>query len=426
MELFVLGTSHSVAPGPVRERLHVEPERVRETLARLVEPERLLDEAGALVTCARYEIYGVSAHPTRARRLLGRLMSRETGLRPDELDSYAYFHVGGAAVGHLFRVAAGLDSAVQGEAQVLGQVREVASSPEATAVMGPILSRLFQSAVACGKRVRSETEIGRGAASLASASLALIQRRAGGLEGRTALVLGAGETGTLVARLLRKAGVGQLRIANRTLARAREVASTLGGTAHTLGELADLLNEADVVVGAATAPEYLLTPDLLAATGGHTPGGDRTRYLLDLAHPRNFDPAVASMPGVDLLDLEVVHQRALAARQARAEQVPRAEALVGEELERFTRWMQSRQSLPLVRAVREQVLTLAQREADRQGRGLEPRQQEALRRLARGLARTLLHQPTTALRDADPDTPEGRQLLATAETLFGVNGREGA
>lgn len=414
MELFVLGTSHSVASGPVRERMHVEPHRVQATLNRLVEGGRILDEAAALVTCGRYEIYGVTRHPGRARRLLSRLMARETGIARAELEASAYLHVGRAAAVHLFRVASGLDSVVQGEAQILGQVRDVASDPAATATMGPTLRRLFQSAVACGKRVRTETDIGRGAASLAGASLALVQRRAGGLEGRTAVVLGAGETGALVARLLSKAGVARLRVVNRTLAHARELADRLGGTAHTLEELPALLDEADLVVGAATAPSHLVTPATLRGPR------ERTLYFIDLGHPRNVDPALAQRAHVEILDLEAIHRRTKAAREARAAQVPRAEALVDDEVGRFLTWMQGRQALPLVRAVREQVLSLARREAERHGRGLDAEQQEALQRFARSLARTLLHQPTTTLREANPQTTEGRHLLETARTLFGV------
>jgi glutamyl-tRNA reductase len=417
MDLFVLGTSHSVAPGAMRERLHVDPERVQVTLLRLVD-SGLLEEAGALVTCGRYEIYGVAEHPTRARRLLARLMARETGVARGELEAHVYLRVGGAAATHLFRVASGLDSVVQGEAQILGQVREVVSSPQLTTTMGPTLKRLFQSAVACGKRVRTETDIGRGAASLAGASLDLVRRRAGGLEGRSAVVVGAGETGGLVARLLMKAGVARLQVVNRTPEPARQLASALGGTAHTLDELPALLAGADLVVGATASPTHLITP----ATLSGVPLAGRTLYFIDLGHPRNVDPALSARAGVEILDLEDVERRTRAAREARAAQVPRAEALVDDEVARFLAWTNGRHALPVVRAVRERVLSMAAREAERHGQGLTPEQQEALRRFARALARTLLHEPTAALREADPHTDEGRSLLDSAGSLFGVEG----
>lgn len=414
MELFVVGTSHHVAPGPLRERMHVDPTRTRAALHRLVESGRLLDEAAALVTCGRYEIYGLTDHPSRARRLLARLLERETGLERTTLEQHAYHFVGRAAATHLFRVAAGLDSVVQGEAQVLGQVRDVLADAEATATMGPMVRRLFESAVSCGKRVRTETDIGRGAASLAGASLALVQRRAGGLEGRNAVVVGAGETGALVARLLRKAGVARLAVANRTAEHAAEIARSVGATAHGLDELPALLADADLIVGAATAPTHLVTGPMLDGLP------ERTRYFIDLGHPRNVDPALAERSGVEILDLEAIHERTQAARAARAAQVPRAETLVDDDVERFVRWARGRQTLPIVRALREDVLSLARREAERHGRGLDPAQQEALRRMARSVARALLHHPTTALRDADPDSDEGRRLIRSAESLFGV------
>jgi glutamyl-tRNA reductase len=422
MELFVLGTSQSVAPAPVRERLHLDLEEVYAVLGHLLTERGVLGEALPLSTCARLELYGVAPDADRAQRLLVRLMARRTGLSPDEVRSHAYALRGERAVRHLFRVASGLDSVVHGEAQVLGQVREAAQHPLSADGKGPVLHRLFEAALATGKRVRNETEIGRGAASLVGAALGMLRKETGSLEPLSALVLGAGETGVLVARLLRKAGVRRLVIANRTEETAREVALRVGAEARSLAELPALFSEADLVVGAVAGGELVVTPETLNGAGRSAPGA--SRYLLDLAHPHNFDPTLADLPGVRLIDLEDVFEQVEAARDARASQVPEAERIVREQAEEFVRWQRSRESVRVLKAVRDLVLDLAREEAERFGRGRSEQERSEMTRFARTLARTLLHPPTVALRRADASSPEGRALLESASVLFGLQPEE--
>lgn len=417
MRLFLFGTDHRIAPGDLRERVFTHADPLRRVLGRLTGPDRPLREGTALVTCARFEVYGVTDRPERVRRLLGRVSAREAGIELGAVDRVSYFRTGPDVVRHLFRVAAGLDSAVQGEAQILGQVRALTADPHATGTMGPRLHRLVQSAVAAGKRVRTETGIGQGAASLAGAALALAERRLGGFRERSALVLGAGDTGGLVARMLRKKGVRTLRIANRSLAAAETLATELGASAHSLDELVDLLGDVDLVVGAATVTEPLL--DRATATTVWN-GAGRTRFLIDLGHPRTIAADMADMDGVELMDLDQVLRRVESARVARAAQAPRAEEIVEEEARRYDAWLRSRRAVPVVRAMRERVLGLARDEAERHGRGLDEAQRRSLERFARSLARTLLHEPTVALREADPSTAEGQRLIAEAERLFGL------
>jgi glutamyl-tRNA reductase len=418
MDLFVLGTSQSVAPTEVRQRLHVRLEEVYATLGRLLTERGILEEAVPLSTCARLELYCVAPDVDHAERVLLRLMARRTGLRPDEVRAHGYAFRGERAVRHLFRVAAGLDSVVHGEAQVLGQVRGAAQHPLSAHGKGPVLHRLFEAALATGKRVRTETEIGRGAASLVGAALAMLKREAGSLEPLSVLVLGAGETGALVARLLRKSGVRHIVIANRTVETAREVAAQLGAEVRSLSELPVLIAGADLVVGAVGGGELVVTRDTLEGLRSAAPS---PRYLLDLAHPRNFDPGLAEVAGIQLIDLEDVFEQVEAARDARAAQVPEAERIVREEAEEFVRWQRSRESVRVLTAVREHVLGLARVEAERFARGRSVEEREQMERFARSLARALLHSPTVALRRADPASPEGRALLESAGVLFGVN-----
>ena len=416
-ELFVLGTSQSVASACVRERMHVDLDEVYAGLRRIMEVPGLLEEAVPVATCGRLEVYCLSTHPLRAAGVLKDLLSARTGLSREELDDHSYTYWGEEAARHLFRVASGLDSVIYGEAQILGQVRDAMAHPSTEEGAGSFMKRLFQSALAAGKRVRAETEIGRGSASVAGAALRLLETEARTFKDKTALVLGAGETGALVARLLTKAGVGKLTIVNRTLSTAEEVASDLGAEARGLGALPDLVSHADIIVGAIAGRDDLITADMMRTSGTAEP---RRRFMLDLAHPRNFASGLADLPGVKLLDLAQIFNQVEEAKQARAAQVPRAEAIVEAEVETFVQWVRSRQSAPILRAVREQVLAMAQEAADRRSRGRSEEEREELARFARSLARALLHAPTVAIRDADPSTPEGQWLLRTAPALFGI------
>ncbi len=422
-EIFVIGTSQTVASAAMREQIYVDLEELYETLGELLTARGLLDEAVPLATCGRLELYCVASDADRAVKVLVRMMERRTGVARDALRDHVYALSGDQAVRHLFRVASGLDSVVHGEAQILGQVREAARDSRAEMTKGPILHRMFETALATGKKVRTETEIGRGAASLAGAALGMVQREMSSLESSTALVVGAGDTGSLVARILSKAGIGKLVLANRTLANAQAAGRCLGADVVGLDGMTEVVARADLVVGAATADDYLVTAEALSdALSGVDEGlGGRQRYFLDLAHPRNFDPAIAGIPGVRLFDLDHVFERVEAAKASRAAQVPRAEAIVVDQAETFRRWLTSRQGVDVLRAVRAHVLDVAKEEAERFSRGRTAEEREEIRRFARSMARTLLHQPTVALRDADPGSPSGRSLLEAAPALFGVD-----
>ena len=420
MELFVLGTSHSVASAHVRERMQIELDEALGVLQQLT-GRGVLDEAIPLTTCGRWEVYCVAPNADRAARILRTLVAQKTGISPQELKARSYVYHGHDAVRHLLGVASGLDSVVHGEAQILGQVRDALGHP-AIKTEGPILHRLFQRAISAGKRVRTETEIGRGAASLAGASLSLLRREAGPLKSLSVLVLGAGDTGALMARLLTKAGVGSLVIANRTFEHARSLALELGAQAAEFTDLPQLLGTADVVVGAVAASHRLVTPEMLRS-GGQC-DSDRNKYFADLAHPRNFDPTIGDIDGVRLFDLEHISERVEKVRAVRAAQVPQAEAIVAEEGAAFRRWVLSRRGVSVLKAVRGQVFGLAEAEAARHGRGRTEEERDLMKRFARSLARTILHSPTVALRGVDPSSEEGRSLLKDAAVLFGVDDLE--
>lgn len=416
-EIFVVGTSHTVAPIAMREQLHVNSQEMYQMLGDLLTDRGALCEAVPLSTCGRLELYGVSDRPERAVKLLVRLLSERAGLDRSQVQAHTYVLREATAVSHLLRVASGLDSVVHGEAQILGQVRAAALDPRAEHTKGPVLHRLFDTALSTGKMVRTRTTIGRGAASLASAAIQMISRELGDLRDVSALVVGAGATGRLIAQLLSKAGVGRLIVANRTIEVAHAAADPLGATVVGWDDIVSELPKADLLVGAVTLDSYLLSEGDL---DGIRRAG-RPLYLLDLAHPRNFDPKLAESDDAVLFDLEHVFARVESARADRAAQIPSAERIVKAQTESFMEWRASRQGIETLKAVRGRVLSIANQEAERFAQGRSKEEREQLQRLARSLARTILHPPTVALRSADPASAEGRFLLEQLPALFGVD-----
>lgn len=390
-----------------------------QVLLRLTGEGALLKESLRLSTCARSEIYGVGPQPGVARRTVTRFLSRHSGVSEQVIDAHSYFATGPACVAHLFRTAAGLNSAVQGEAQILGQVRQALGGSSDHGTTGPWLQRLFQDAVVAGRRVRSETELGRGCSSIVGAAVHLMRNADLNLERARVCVLGAGETGLLMAETLVKQGVENVLVLNRTEERARSVAEDLGVESGHLSDLPKYLGSVDVVVGALASPKYVVTAshldDLRQRRRGPT-------LLVDLSHPRSLDPSLRDLPGVTLLDLEHIQGWAMESGARREREVPRAEAIVEEEVRRHEAWLRARENVPVVRAVRQRVLSLTQRYVARHSRGASPEERERLEHFGRSLARALLHDPTIALRSADLDSPEGRALVEAATTLFGVDG----
>ena len=409
--VFVVGTSHAVASAEARERLHLESAEVLEALTPVLLRSDLLTEALPLVTCGRLELYGVSNRPARAAQTLTRLVAQRTGFDRTDLAENTFELQGKEAVQHLLRVSAGLDSVVHGEAQILGQVRSAAHDPKSSLAKGTVLHRLFELALLTGKRVRSETRIGHGAASLAGASLKLVYSEVPDLDRASVLIVGAGDTGSLVARLLAKRGVGRIVMANRTLETAHTVAASLGATAVPLSELAAEIAKADLVVGAAGDSHHLITPESVLSSRENKP-----LWFIDLAHPRNVHPDVTKLLGVRVFDLDAVASQVESAKAARLAQTPKAEEIVLEGVSHFEEWFRSRDSVEVLTALRSHVLKLANDEAERLTRGRSDNEKEEILLIARALARTLLHHPTVALRSADLSTDAGQKILRSAHS----------
>ena len=396
--LLLVGASHHTAPLAIRERLAVPRSRLPATLLTLRERTELREVAW-LSTCNRTEIVAVGEAATASSVITEELI-RVGRLTSSEADSVLYHRWESGCVEHLFRVAAGIDSLVIGEAQILGQLRQAQTLAQAAGTLGPRTSALLREALRAGRRVRQETGIGRGAGSVSSASIRLARQVCGTLEDRTVLVIGAGEAAELVAQALVASGARRSLIVNRSPHRAERLATRFGGRAMPYERTDDLLAEADIVISSTDAPH----PVVRAATLARMRAG-RTEpiCLIDLAVPRDVEPAVAHLPGVHLYnvdDLRAVVEQDLAGRWRSLSQ---AEAIVREATAEFGRLQAARRVAPEVVAFRNRAHAIRLRELARwepRLRRLDPAERVAVAALTRSIVNKMLHAPTVRFKQA--------------------------
>jgi glutamyl-tRNA reductase len=323
-------------------------------------------------------------------------------------------------VEHLFSVAAGLDSAVVGEAEILGQVRNAWARACDEGTCGSTLNMLFRHAIEVGKRARSETGIARSVVSVSTAAVAMAAERLGNLEHCRVLVLGAGEMGEGMVRALAERGVAEMLVANRTWERAVELAARVDGTAIRLAELNEALVRVDVLLTGTGANSIMLEHGDLARAVRARQG--RPLLIVDVAVPRDVDPGAADLPGITLLDMDDLRAFAEAGLAQRQREVAAVECIVAEELERFTALSTAREVAPLIASLHEKAESLRVGELERFATrlaSLDPQEQEAVEALTRGIVAKLLHDPTTQLKGA-AGSPRGERLAESLRDLFGL------
>ena len=353
MEIVLVGLNHRTAPVEVRERVSFTAEQARRAAEEL-RARGILEETLVLSTCNRSEVYGVppeSSHECAPG--LSSFLSEFHAVRPDILGVSLYHHYDREAVRHLFRVAAGLDSMLLGEAEILGQVREAYRLAHAHGATGPVLNRLFQGALEVGKRVRAETELGTRPMSVASAGVKLAERIFGKLCERSALVLGAGTISEQVVSQLRDRGIAHLYVTNRSRDRADELARQFGGNVLGWGEWDSALKSPDVVVTSVATEEPVLRREMVERAMAAR--GNRTLFLMDLGVPRNIDPSVGKLYNVYVYTIDDLSDIVLQNRNARENEIPRAEGIVEEHVGRFLSWQASVELVGLVEALRSKM-----------------------------------------------------------------------
>lgn len=418
-DLLALGISHRTAPIALRERLALTEGRATGLLSDLVAAAQI-SEAAALSTCNRTELYIVASDPVAAETAALGALSGQSGIRPTDLAESLYSRRGIEAARHLYRVASGLDSMILGEAEIQGQVKRAYELALVEGATGPILNHLFRGALSAGKRVRAETRIGAGATSVPAAAVELATRTVGDLGGHRVLLIGAGATAELTARALAAHGADAIFVANRRYGRARALAERFGGSAARIDELPGQLEAADIVVSATNSPPHVIEREELELIAAARAG--RPLLLIDLAVPRDIDPACREVPGVRVHDVDDV--QALADRNAsgRRTEARAAERIAAAELDRLQAWLDSLEVLPTVAALRGRADQVVRRVlAENGGRlaSMSEADRTAAEAMARAVAGRLLHEPTLRLKRAAGDEDAYRRAAALRE-LFGL------
>jgi len=419
-EVLALGVSHKTAPLDLREQLALPEGRAVGVLGELVGSERV-HEAAALSTCNRTELYLVVSDPVEAEGLALGALSREAGIRPTELLGRLYALRGVDAAGHLFSVTAGLDSMILGEAEIQGQVKRAYELALVEGATGPVLNRLFRGALAAGKRARHETGISEKGVSIPSAAVELAQHTLGDLASRTVLLVGAGETAELTARALAARGVRTIFVANRHYDRAIGLAQRFGGHAVRIDELPEQMEDADIVVSSTNSPHHIVEREELELVMERREG--RPLLLVDLAVPRDIQPACRDVAGVSLHDVDDVQSIAERNASGREAEARRAERLLQSEVARFERWLGSLEVLPTVAALRQRADEIVERvlaENEPRWETLSAADRDRLRVMARAIANRLLHEPTVRLKRSADDEAAYPYVHALRE-LFGLD-----
>jgi glutamyl-tRNA reductase len=419
--ILLIGLNHKVAPVEVRERLAFWPERIPPALKALLSDEAAgIKGAVLLSTCNRTEVYLCARDTGQGELHLFDFLSSHAGLSPEQLRGMIYILQGESAAEHLMQVAAGLDSLILGENEILGQVRSAAEIAQASRASGPILAALFRYALQAGKRARAETEIGRGDISVASIVVEMAEQALGPLHDRTALLIGAGKISSITARALVKAGLRCILIANRTFEKAQKLARNLNGTAVHFDALDEVLTQADIVICSTGAPHLVLHAEAVAKAQQARRG--RPLLVADLAVPRDADPNIASIPGVKLVNIDDLEVTVKTGHPVTASICHTVETIVRQELEGFQQWCDTRRCAPVILALHSKAEAIYRSETEQTLRRLgplTPRQERLVQALGKAIAGKLLHEPTLRLREVslDENLPA---YLEMVQELYGL------
>jgi glutamyl-tRNA reductase len=421
MHLLLVGLSHRTAPVDVRERVDFQARDLRAALRALAD-RGSAHEAVVVSTCNRAEMYVACDETTPTRQDLVRFLSEFTAVPAGDVAPHIYDSADLDAARHLFRVAAGLDSLVVGEPQILGQVKEAHTAATEARTSGPVLNRLFHASFAVGKRVRTETGLGSGAVSVSYAAVALARKIFGDLSGRSVVVIGAGEMGKLTAIHMKSQDVRHITIVSRTMAHAARTAEAIGGaSAAPWTDLDAVLATADIVITATGAANPILTKAHIEAV--MRPRRNRPLFLIDIAMPRDVESAAGEIEQVFLYNIDDLQATVRENLARRASEVTRAETIVNEEVEKFGAWFRSRGAIPTVVALRERFEAIRRAELERLDfklSSLSPEARARVDEVTHLIVEKLLLTPTEQLKSLNDAETVG--LYAEALTrLFGLS-----
>lgn len=420
MHILCTGLNHQTAGVSVRERLAFSEQDVKQALTLFDEwhaPAGPLSELVIISTCNRVEMYAVSESLSFSE--LDAFLAQARGLALTEFSEHLYHLTDRQAVDHLFRVSAGLDSLILGEAQILGQVSHALDLARSKDSAGSILSRLFQAAVFTGKRARSETEIGHNPASISSLAVRLASNRVPELASAQVAVLGAGEMAELAVEAFLKRGAARVKVVNRHIDKAQLLAARWSGAACTFEALPQVLEQADILLCSTGAPHALIHPEMVRAAFQHRQG--RPLVIIDIAVPRDVHPEVGLLPDVTVYDIDALEDRLAASLKGRQKEVPRVEAVIEEEKAAFQKYLDTLDVLPIIAEIHQKAEALRQAELEKTLRRLPHLTEEERRRidaLTNALVSKILSNPMVCLRSRSGSQSADYALIA--RELFGL------
>jgi glutamyl-tRNA reductase len=430
MHIAVVGLSHRTAPVEIRERLSIPEQTMETSLQRLRSDEQVL-EASILSTCNRLEIYALLRHPELGISAVGEFLSQVSGLSVEDLTPHLFTFHHEEAVGHLLRVAAGLDSLVLGEGQILSQVKKMVRLGQEHRSVGPILNRLLTQAVSTGKRVRTETNLGTGAVSISSAAVELAQLKIGQSRGLDELVpldqeqvavVGAGRMARLLLQHLQAKGCRGAVLLNRTVARAEALAADFPALPVQCRPLTDLdhcLSTCSLVFTSTGAEEPIITASRLSALNRRS-----SLMLVDIGVPRNISTDAGELQGVDAYDVDDLQEVVARNQESRREIAQEAEGLLAEEARQFLEWWDGLEAVPLVNRLRNHLEDIREQELQkalsRMGPDLSARERKVVEALSKGIINKILHTPVTRLRAPQP-RQQRHVAMKVMQELFELN-----
>jgi glutamyl-tRNA reductase len=424
MNLFSIGISHHTAAIDVRERMWLSTEETRRALPELL--DRFFSECMLVTTCNRTEVYGIGHESAidggALTAYLLDLKKAADDVRPDHF----FRHQAGGAVHHLFKVSAGIDSMVLGDIQILNQVKEAYMLAQDLGTIGPVMNRLMQASLHVGKRVRTETGLCEGAVSVSYAAVELASKIFADLSKKSVLLIGAGETGELTLKHLVGKGIGQIRIANRTRARAEALVAEFGGAVVDYEQIVDALRSVDIVITSVNSPSYVVQPDdvqKVMRQRSHMP-----LFLIDIGVPRNVHPSARKIDNVFLYDIDSLNAIVDKNLGRRKEELPRVTNIIREEMVGFFHWYKSLQVTPTIHDLREAFEAIRRQEVEKNINRFKPEDRDLVDLVTRRIINKLLHQPLTNLKQGAENGSRGSetmQRIKILRDLFGIPGNEG-
>jgi glutamyl-tRNA reductase len=417
MKLFITGLNHRTAPVEVRERLAFEERALPDALGNLKQRPGLL-EGMILSTCNRVEITVTADEQADAESAVEHFIAESRAVERTWVTPYLYRHDGPDAIRHLFRVASSLDSMVVGEPQILGQLKTAYATAKECGAISGFLDLVLTRAFNVAKRVRSETDIGQSAVSISYAAIELAKEIFGSLTGKRVLVVGAGKMAESAARHLRRAGVSEILVTNRTRSRAETMAEEVQGRVIDYDKFLSTLPGVDIVIASSGAPHYIITKEQMKAVLAKRRA--RPMFLIDIAVPRNIEPAVNEIESVFVYDIDDLDKVVETNLKGRVEVATEAEEIIREEVERMVLRLKTREVTPTIVSLQEQLEIMRSAEVERM-RGklgaLTPQQEEAIQSITRGIVNKIAHGPITELRRQAAD-PAGIHLVSVIRKLF--------